>query len=62
MKEKIFEKKGNKKGKQERREFDRNVDLQINRNDSKKIFSILNNSDNSLGNRFSNSKFEKSFL
>ncbi len=52
-----------KKGKiVERKPFDRDRDLQIVKHDSKKVFQILNNSDFSLGNRFNNSKYEKSFL
>lgn len=62
-KEKIRDKKNITKNKiPERKAFDRSVDLQINKFDSKNIFSILNSGDNALSNRFSNSKFEKSFL
>lgn len=59
-KQKIQEKK---KGKTiERREFNRDTDLRVIRHDSKKVFAMINEGDNSLGNRFKNSKFERSFL
>jgi len=59
-KDKLKEKK--KGGKNERKEFNRDTDLAIIRHDSKKIFSLVNEGDNSLVNRFKNSKFERSFL
>lgn len=59
-KQKLQEKK---KGKTlERREFNRDTDLRVIRHDSKKVFAMINEGDNSLGNRFKNSKFERSFL
>lgn len=61
-KEKIKEKKKNRGGIPERKPFNRDTDLQVIRHDSKKIFSLVNDGDNSLSNRFKNSKWEKSFL
>lgn len=61
-KDKLKEKKKNKGGANERRPFNRDTDIQVIRHDSKKIFSLINDGDNSLGNRFKNSKWEKSFL
>ena len=59
-KQKLQEKK---KGKTlERKEFNRDTDLRVIRHDSKKVFAMINEGDNSLGNRFKNSKFERSFL
>lgn len=60
-KEKIKEKK-KAKGGNDRKPFNRDTDLKIIRHDSKKIFSLVNEGDNSLINRFKNSKWEKSFL
>ena len=59
-KEKIQDQKKGKKI--ERREFNRDTDLRVIRHDSKKVFAMINEGDNSLGNRFKNSKFERSFL
>lgn len=61
-KEKQKEKKKKGGGANERRPFNRDTDIQVIRHDSKKIFSLVNDGDNSLGNRFKNSKWEKSFL
>lgn len=61
-KEKIKEKKKSRGGIPERKPFNRDTDLQVIRHDSKKIFSLVNDGDNSLSNRFKNSKWEKSFL
>ena len=62
VREKIKEKKKNRGGIPERKPFNRDTDLQVIRHDSKKIFSLVNDGDNSLSNRFKNSKWEKSFL
>eukprot|EP01016_Furgasonia_blochmanni_P024993 TRINITY_DN2698_c0_g1_i4.p1 TRINITY_DN2698_c0_g1~~TRINITY_DN2698_c0_g1_i4.p1 ORF type:complete len:433 (-),score=103.26 TRINITY_DN2698_c0_g1_i4:147-1445(-) len=61
--ERLAEKKKNKgKGTEERRPFDREVDLAIQRVDSKRVFQMINNSDNSLSKRFSGGNFQGSFL
>ena len=61
-KEKLKEKLKKKGGIPDRKPFNRDTDLQIVRHDSKKIFALVNEGDNSLVNRFKNSKWQKSFL
>jgi hypothetical protein len=50
------------KGPQERRAFDKDLDVNMSRIDSKKVFQMLNNKDSNLGARFGNSSSGNKYL
>jgi len=50
------------KGPQERRAFDKDLDVNMSRIDSKKVFQMLNNKDNNLTSRFGNSSSGNKYL
>jgi len=50
------------KGPQERRAFDKDLDVNMSRIDSKKVFQMLNNKDNNLTSRFGHSSSGNKYL
>jgi len=50
------------KGPQERRAFDKDLDVNMSRIDSKKVFQMLNNKDTNLGSRFGHSSSGNKYL
>jgi len=50
------------RGPQERRAFDKDLDVNMSRIDSKKVFQMLNNKDNNLTSRFGNSSSGNKYL
>ena len=45
-----------------RKEFDRETDFNVNRVDSKKVFTELKRGGNALNSKFSRGNFESSFM